>query len=805
MRKRFAKRLKIANTVCRYFSRSNMAIGVKKARSISNIPEFYSTMRTMADEEPGLNYDTDGLIFVPDRMSEDSTANQYLPLFKTKGRERSLVNHPDLVKYKPPEKITIDFAVQIIGDVYTLLVSGAGAQKVPFAAKYPVEYTPQMVDIASIKEHNVTDGTVVEFGWNIDRNMFVAVRTRPDKPWPNNSTVADGNWNLIHNPITEDTMKGNDIVLMRKYFNRVKKYILLKSAKSFTSKPTLLDIGSGRGGDIFKWVNNYSRVLAVEPNLEHIKEFASRTRSSRLSLNVQVVMTDKQAGEYNQSYVDALNVIPADDAMAIQIHKASRLNVLPVSDLGNISRDGIVVLRSGAEDYDLVTAVTNAYLGGKADVVTSMLSLSFFWESEGKFNSLMKTITQNLSPNGEFVFMTIDGDKVDQAFSPAFYGPKLGREVSYNENRITMSYDPPVLNIDIKGTIVEKQMEWLVRISDMQLALDKYKLVDVSDTTGENLVSVGGRVLMKLYTTGRFVPINAKKVSDPRGKAPRTRRVKPGDRVDPITELDAMNSMGGSLSTVPSRESITLEKRKEIVKPRGPIIIKRKRKKKRMMTPLPVRLDPTSGKGIGDDVVDTINTQWFTSKEVVRIACIGDGSALFHAIMKSFYPEYADVESYTSRVSLVKHLRRDLARVLSVTAARSNKLVYQSVMNGMLPELATGQYQKRDLDKDSIGNTIDYSINGLQNLINSNRNIGKELYGLLSELLLLDIYILSGQGGVVTPSFHTYDIGPKVDRAVVILGDGRHYELVGVRNDNGIQTLYTNNDPFIAAIRSNKR
>lgn len=804
MRKRFVKRLKAADIVYKYFANSPMAIGVKSARSIASIPDFYNNMRRMAVEEPTLKYDTDGFIFVPDRISEDDTANQYLPMFKTRGRDRSLVNHPDLVKYKPPEKITIDFAVQIIGNSYTLLVSVAGGQKVPFNAKYPVEYTSQMVDIASIKEHNVTDGTVVEFKWDRDRMVFVAERPRFDKSWPNNSIVADGNWSLIHNPINEDTMKGNDVVLMRKYFNRVKKYILLKSAKSFTSKPTLLDIGSGRGGDVSKWSNNYSKVLAVEPNLSHIKEFASRTRRSKLNLDVQVVMTDAHADEYNRTHEAELNAIPVENVEAMRRHNASKLNVLPVSRLGDMAQSSIVMLRSGGEDHDLVTRVTKAYLKGRADVVSSMLSLSFFWESESKFKALMKTITQNLSPNGEFVFMTIDGDKVDQAFNPTFYGPKLGREVTYNENHITMSYNPPVLNIDIKGTIVERQTEWLVRISDMQLALDKYKLVDVSDTTGENLVSSGGRILMKLYTTGRFVPANAKKVKDPRRKAPRTPRMKAEDRLNPLSKFAAPSSVSSSLSTVPSRESITLEKKKEIVRPRGPIIIKRKRKKKRVMTALPVRLDTTSDKGIGDDVVDQINIPWFTSKQVLRIACIGDGSALFHAIMKSFYPDYASNESYSTRVSLVKHLRRDLARVLSINDANTGKMVYQSVMGGALPDLATRQFQKADLDKDSLGNTIDYSVQGLQNLINSNRDLGKELYGILAEILTLDIYVLTGQGKTIVPVFHTY-LPRKRNRAAVILGDGRHYELVGVRTDNGIQTLYTNDDPFIVAIRNNKR
>ena len=128
---------------------------------------------------------------------------------------------------------------------------------------------------------------------------------------------------------------------------------------------TLLDIGSGRGGDLGKW-KRFSKILAVEPSLEHIEELKRRLASH--------------------------------------------------PDLKNKVR----ILNAGGEETDKISKAVREFFGDRASNISLMLSLSFFWKEKKMFDALSETITQNLIPGGQFVFLTIDGRAVKELFTPSF-------------------------------------------------------------------------------------------------------------------------------------------------------------------------------------------------------------------------------------------------------------------------------------------------------------------------------------------------------------------------------------------------
>src|SRR5690606_5871558 len=120
-----------------------------------------------------------------------------------------------------------------------------------------------------------------------------------------------------------DDITGNSLMPVRIYHNVIKigLYDLVKP------KSLILDIGSGRGGDVLKWkglINKGCRFIAVEPSLDNIESLEKRINENKLQ--------------------------------------------------------NIEILNCGGEDVEKITKAVSKY--GKADVITMMLSLTFFWKNE---------------------------------------------------------------------------------------------------------------------------------------------------------------------------------------------------------------------------------------------------------------------------------------------------------------------------------------------------------------------------------------------------------------------------------------
>ena len=88
------------------------------------------------------------------------------------------------------------------------------------------------------------------------------------------------NWNDMINPITLDKLK---LVIFRHQSNRKKEEILFRAFEDYEHL-VILDIGSGVGGDLFKYQKLFkekkiSKVYFVEPNPKNILELNKRRKS----------------------------------------------------------------------------------------------------------------------------------------------------------------------------------------------------------------------------------------------------------------------------------------------------------------------------------------------------------------------------------------------------------------------------------------------------------------------------------------------------------------------------------------------
>ena len=181
------------------------------------------------------------------------------------------------LKWKPRSLLSIDFyflPCTKAPDSFELMVGGPRGQVTRFSGSSTFPYNGTRVTVSDKKFAHA----IVECAFKFQEPQgFVPVRVRPDKHRPNNSRTASSVWNDINDPISQETIEGHSLKVFRKLSNQVKRELL---NQFLTPGDTILDVGSGRGGDLTKWLR-LKQVFAVEPNPTHREEFHRRLKTLR--------------------------------------------------------------------------------------------------------------------------------------------------------------------------------------------------------------------------------------------------------------------------------------------------------------------------------------------------------------------------------------------------------------------------------------------------------------------------------------------------------------------------------------------
>src|SRR3990167_1165444 len=200
----------------------------------------------------------------------------------------------------------------------------------------------------------------------------------------------------------------------------------------------------------------------------------------------------------------------------------------------------------------------------------------------------------------------------------------------------------------------------------------------------------------------------------------------------------------------------------------------------------------------GDDLFQKIKCTW--QNNVVRIATMGEGSCFVHSVCKAFVPVYQINNTFGFRSDFVKKLRREFAYSLGEESDRFPGYTYwQTVANGSLARQMMLEIKNPGLMKE-LG--IDYSLVGMQNLLNSYSYLGDEVYQVISDLLEMDIFVVR----MTKEDLHVHLTTERFDHprdVVVIGGNTYHYEVIGIDHgeDVGIQTVFSPDDEFIQNLR----
>lgn len=423
--------------------------------------EFFSNMTSMFEMIKDVEYKTDGFVFTPINTEYNTFTAEKVG---KKDKDRILSKYPDLCKWKPKNEYTIDLKLDSSkmklysskGDIDELF---EGSNRFPFDAEKQVDWYDPMFN-------HIPNKSIIEFGPKLNSSgekiltsegdiILKPIRIRSDKPYPNGSRAATETWDQLNDPITQETLLGKTTRLVRKYHNQVKRKILQVPG----TDNHLVDIGSGRGGDITK-MRSFSRILSIEPNEENMKEFRRRLLEKDSATQAKF-STLVAGGEEYEKIMDAIQVTFGEE------------------------------------------------FGKKPLYISMMLSLSFFWKSEEMLQQLSNTLNSikeeyyrrtlelkiKSPPTVKFLFLTIEGNKTFQFFE------KNGEIVQLND--CLFSYKNRVVYVDFEDSIVEKQTEYLVNLEDLREITDMNMRYE-KDATEEKFLSEKEKIYTSLYVYGEY-------------------------------------------------------------------------------------------------------------------------------------------------------------------------------------------------------------------------------------------------------------------------------------------------------------
>lgn len=393
-----------------------------------------------------------------------------------------------IYKWKWPHTVTIDFQLEetegfvrddVTYRVFRLFLLDRNKLTLfgPFnrGGKF---YNPPSVIIFPEKDphlDSIHNGLIAELGFDRPTNSFILFRNRDDKTEPNQqntgqATFVDmyvefgldrlssllrkameskGKGKMIANSQSSIPQTRQPIIPAqtsvtkeptpclenyRVYHNRVKTGLI----QDYCAGKRVLDIGSGLGGDLWKFYHaKTSHLWAVEPNRKFIEG------PEGFKERLQKVAAQKGGKDWARN-VETINSGVEETKQITEVMMASKKDKLVPNDL--------------------------------AEVVSAFFSLSFLFQSRDKLEALARTVAECLEIDGVFVGIMIDGSRLYDALQPGNVN-----DPCYN---IIRKYDPNMplelgLQVGIRlntATVLDEQQEWISPFEMLSQVLKVYNI-----------------------------------------------------------------------------------------------------------------------------------------------------------------------------------------------------------------------------------------------------------------------------------------------------------------------------------------
>lgn len=301
------------------------------------------------------------------------------------------------IKWKPPENNSID--------VYLKLIKFDNVKnKYEYHIYTKINFSQKRFNITHKNDYliNINNGTymifkpminqqdyrfyyhdknlnekIVEITKNLKTWEWVYVLTRTDKVDPNNYDTCESIYTGLYNPLTLEKLINPDFtdIYFKTYiksdvknWNNMVKYQLLKFIEP---NKTILDLGSGRGNDYYKYINyNVNEIIFIDEDVNAFQDFVER----RIT---------QQHNKSNRQY-----------------QNAKKPNVYLI--LEDLKTDYDVLLKKIYYKTE-ITAV---------DYIVINMSIHYFTYT-GKLTNNLSNLVSSLLKTGGFVFITMfDGKEV---------------------------------------------------------------------------------------------------------------------------------------------------------------------------------------------------------------------------------------------------------------------------------------------------------------------------------------------------------------------------------------------------------
>jgi SAM-dependent methyltransferase len=371
----------------------------------------------------------------------------------------------------------------------------------------------------------------------------------------NDEGVANDVWNSIHNPITEtmicngteqptdeelkDILKIRESEVGRKYYeskaskenialikglrdfhNRyIKNDILIKKTLAGGNK-TLVDLACGKGGDLYKWIENRARfVMGIDISGDGI--------------------TNSQDGAYKRYMTDIMKFgMDRVPKIAFAIGNSSKNIVSGEAGATPEERD---ILRSVFGKFEpegpvppyIEKVMAGSFRAG-ADVAACMFAIHYFFQNKETLDGFLRNLSEVVKIGGYFVGCCFDGQKIFQLLKKT----EKGRSVSGTLNdvplwTITKDYEAEELLTDDSSIGLGIDVEF-ISIGDAQ----KEYLVPF-DLLTQKMATIGFALLddKELATMGLQSSTNTFDVSYKMAERDRHRFTMP----DPVKQYSFLN------------------------------------------------------------------------------------------------------------------------------------------------------------------------------------------------------------------------------------------------------------------------
>jgi hypothetical protein len=251
--------------------------------------DWFSAVESALFSDPP--FATDGLIFT----------NEYSGSRIIYDKSGSKKPYPLPIKWKPPQSSTVDLLFRD-----NILYFG---RDIPVPDKYWRDSNLSILE----------NGTIYEFSI-IQMGQLSATRKRLDKDRANSERVGLMLLENHESLLTEDGILGRNDQFYRKYHNMIKRELL----EDFKGESFLIDIGAGKGSMLSSY-GQFRRVLAIEPNQDHVDEFISRAEGKDIvvikagepiSLNHHIVLI---IGTWEECAPVILRDVPRDSVSIVSM------------------------------------------------------------------------------------------------------------------------------------------------------------------------------------------------------------------------------------------------------------------------------------------------------------------------------------------------------------------------------------------------------------------------------------------------------------------------------------------------------